>query len=136
MTRPPLAIDPGDPRPIWRQIEDGVRLSVATGALRPGAAVPSVRELARALQVNPNTVARAYLRLGEAGVLEVRRGEGTFVAADPPVAGDEERRRGLAQEAGRFVDAAARLHATPEEALEAVRAALAGQVGPPKEEER
>ncbi|MCL4838397.1 MAG: GntR family transcriptional regulator [Thermoanaerobaculia bacterium] len=136
MKRPPLTIDPGDPRPIWRQIEDGVRLSVATGVLAPGAAVLSVRELARALQVNPNTVARAYLRLGEAGVLEVRRGEGTFVAADPPVVGDEERRRGLAEEAGRFAAAAARLHATPEEALEAVRKALAGQAGPRKEEER
>ena len=82
MTRA-LAIDPTDAVPIWKQIEDGVRRLVVAGVLAPGAAVPSVRELARELRVNPATVSKAYQRLTDAGVLEVRRGEGTFVADRP-----------------------------------------------------
>ena len=66
-----FAINPSDPAPIWRQIEEGVRRLIALGALKPGAAVPSVRDLARDLRVNPNTVARAYQRLTDSGVLAV-----------------------------------------------------------------
>ena len=79
-----LKIDPKDAVPIWRQIEDGVRRLVASGALSPGAAIPSVRDLAKELRVNPATVSKAYQRLSDANVLTVRRGEGTFVADDPP----------------------------------------------------
>ena len=91
-----FAINTADPAPIWKQIEEGMRRLIALGALKPGAAVPSMRDLARDLRVNPNTVARAYQRLTEAGVLAVRRGEGTFVAdrcdaVEAPVIG---RRRG------------------------------------------
>ncbi len=78
-----FAINPTDPAPIWRQIEEGVRRLIALGALQPGASVPSVRDLAKDLRVNPNTVARAYQRLTEGGVLSVKRGEGTFVADQP-----------------------------------------------------
>lgn len=74
-----LRVDPSDSTPIWSQIEEGVRRLVASGALAAGAAVPSVRELARELRVNPATVAKAYQRLCEAELLVVRRGEGTFV---------------------------------------------------------
>ena len=70
--------------PVWKQIEDGVRRLVAMGALRAGGPVPSVRELARDLRVNPMTVSKAYQRLSEAGLLEVRRGEGTFVSPGAP----------------------------------------------------
>jgi GntR family transcriptional regulator len=76
-------IHPSSAAPIWRQIEEGMRRMISLGTLTPGAAVPSVRDLARDLRVNPNTVARAYQRLTEAGVLTVRRGEGTFVADAP-----------------------------------------------------
>ena len=55
-----FAINSTDPAPIWRQIEEGVRRLIALGALQPGAPVPSVRDLAKDLRVNPNTVARAY----------------------------------------------------------------------------
>ena len=79
-----LTVDPGDAAPIWRQIEQGVRRLVASGALRPGSPVPSVRELSLELRVNPATVAKAYQRLTQAGVLAMRRGEGTFVADSPP----------------------------------------------------
>ncbi len=79
-----LVIDPKDPSPIWRQIEEGLRRLVASGAIKPGAPIPSVRELARDLSVNPATVVRAYQRLCETGTLTVRRGEGTFVSESPP----------------------------------------------------
>jgi GntR family transcriptional regulator len=69
-----FAINATDPAPIWRQIEEGVRRLIALGALQPGASVPSVRDLAKDLRVNPNTVARAYQRLTEGGVLSVKRG--------------------------------------------------------------
>jgi GntR family transcriptional regulator len=76
-------INPSDASPIWKQIEEGMRRVIALGILEPGAGVPSVRELAQTLRVNPNTVARAYQRLTDEGVLAVRRGEGTFVAEAP-----------------------------------------------------
>jgi len=79
-----FAINPADPAPIWRQIEEGVRRLIALGALQPGASVPSVRDLARGLRVNPNTVARAYQRLTEGGVLAVKRGPRLRSSAQPP----------------------------------------------------
>jgi GntR family transcriptional regulator len=79
-----LRIDPRHAMPIWRQIEQGVRHLVASRVLEPGDGVPSVRDLARDLGVNPATVAKAYQSLGDDGVLEVRRGEGTYVSGAAP----------------------------------------------------
>jgi GntR family transcriptional regulator len=115
-----LDIDPSAAAPIWRQIEDGVRRMVVSGVLAPGSTVPSVRDLARELGINPATVSKAYQRLTVAGVLEVRRGEGTFVAPRPAAAVDAERRRLLESEAKRFADAARDLGADPAEAADAV----------------
>jgi len=97
-----VEIDPANPAPIWRQIEEQVRRLVATGVLAPGAAVPSVRELSKSLRVNPATVAKAYQRLVDAGVLAVRRGEGTYVADAPPELSAGERRRSLRDGAERY----------------------------------
>jgi GntR family transcriptional regulator len=105
----PLAIDTSDPRPIGRQIEEGILHLVTSGELAPGEPIPSVRDLARDLRVNPNTVAKAFQRLGEAGVLEMRRGEGTYVAPDPPLPTAAERQARLAEAAARFANAAAGL---------------------------
>jgi len=115
-----FAIDPADPAPIWRQIEEGIRRLIALGALHPGAAVPSVRDLARDLRVNPNTVARAYQRLTEGGVLVVRRGEGTFVAEQPAQRGKSERTEMLRDAAQRYVSAAVAAGAELQQALDAV----------------
>jgi len=120
-----LGIDFSDAVPIWRQIEDGVRRLVASGSLSPGDAVPSVRELARELKVNPATVSKAYQRLTDHGVLAVRRGEGTFVAERPPDEVDAERLELLAQQARRFAEAARTMAAGCEEAAEALRRAWA-----------
>jgi len=114
-----FAINPADPEPIWRQIEDGVRRLVALGALTPGASVPSVRDL----RVNPNTVSRAYQRLTEGGVLSVRRGEGTFVADQPAQPRKSEKHEMLRDAALRYVSAVVAAGAELKEAIEAVEAA-------------
>jgi len=114
---PALRIDPRDARPIWRQIEEGVQHLVARGALPSGTAVPSVRDLAKDLQVNPATVFKAYQRLTDAGVLTVRRGEGTFVADSPPAASNSQRLGRLREEAVRYASLAVTLGASREEAV-------------------
>jgi GntR family transcriptional regulator len=119
---PRLRIDPTLPTPIWSQIEDGMRHLVANGALRPGETVPSVRDLAREQKVNPNTVAKAYQRLVEAGVFETRRGEGTFVTASPPALPAGERQRLLRDGAGRYGSLAVTLGVSRTEAVTALHA--------------
>jgi GntR family transcriptional regulator len=74
-------VNPRDPTPIYAQLERGLRASIATGRLRPGDQLPTVRQLAVALQVNANTVARVYAELERAGILETKRGVGSFVSA-------------------------------------------------------
>ncbi len=118
-----MHIDPTDPAPIWRQIEEQIRQLVGMGALPRAAAVPSVRELARALRVNPATVAKAYQRLCQQGVLEVRRGEGTFVAADPRPLAEAEREQVLAAAAGRYAASAVAAGATLTQAEQALQRA-------------
>ena len=119
---PRIRVDPTLPSPIWSQIEESVRYLVASGALRPGEAVPSVRDLAREQRVNPNTVAKAYQRLVEAGILETRRGEGTFVAERPPAMPAGERARILQEGATRYSTLAVNLGATRVEAVSTLQA--------------
>jgi GntR family transcriptional regulator len=118
-----LDIDPAAAAPIWRQIEDGMRRLAASGALPAGTAVPSVRELARELRVNPATVSKAYQALVGDGALEVRRGEGTFVAERTETALADERRRLLAERAGDYVEAARSMGIDEDDAKAAIAAA-------------
>jgi GntR family transcriptional regulator len=76
-----LRIEKGSAVPISRQIADQIATHCASGSVRPGDRLPSVRELARELAVNQNTVLRVYERLCGEGLLEMRHGQGTFVAA-------------------------------------------------------
>jgi GntR family transcriptional regulator len=78
-----VSIDPRDSTPIYAQIERGLRAGIASGRLRPGDQLPTVRQLAVDLRVNANTVARVYADLERNGVLETRRGVGSFVSASP-----------------------------------------------------
>ena len=120
MTRA-LRVDPSDAVPLWRQIEENVRRLVASGALKPGAAVPSVRDLARELSINPATVAKGYQRLVDAGVLAVKRGEGTFVSDAPPALARGEREKELGSGAMRYAALAVTLGAAQHEAVEQVK---------------
>jgi GntR family transcriptional regulator len=73
-------VQPDSPVPIYEQIVAQVTFAVAAGSLRPGDFIPSVRDLANELVINPNTVARAFTDLEKQGVVEPRRGRGTAVA--------------------------------------------------------
>ena len=119
-----FAINPTDPAPIWRQIEEGVRRLIALGALTPGAPVPSMRDLARDLRVNPNTVQRAYTRLIESGVLMVKRGEGTYVAEAPSQPKKSERHEALHDGATRYASTAIAVGAELEDAVEELETAF------------
>jgi GntR family transcriptional regulator len=78
-----VALDANDPTPIYAQLERGLRAAVATGRLRAGDQLPTVRQLAVDLAVNANTVARVYAELERAGAIETRRGVGSFVSTTP-----------------------------------------------------
>jgi GntR family transcriptional regulator len=97
-----IKVQPADPRPIWSQIEEGLRRLLASAALVPGDPVPSVRELATDLRINPATVSKAYQRLVGAGLLEVRRGDGTYVSAAPPTVRKSEQARLIREAATTF----------------------------------
>ena len=73
-------IDPRSPTPLYAQIADRVRLAIASGELRPGESLPSVRALATKLRVNPATVVQAYRDLERDKIVEMRQGAGTFIS--------------------------------------------------------
>jgi len=97
-----IPVSPGDPRPISKQITDGVRRAIASGELPVGAQLPSVRGLAQQLTINPNTVAKAYAELTNEGWLDSRQGLGLFVAVPRQRLSDAERERRLTQAIDNF----------------------------------
>ena len=76
-----VSIDPRDKTPIYAQLERGLRAGMATGRLKAGDQLPTVRQLAVDLRINANTVARVYAELERSGAIETRRGVGSFVTA-------------------------------------------------------
>jgi GntR family transcriptional regulator len=88
-----LRLDTSDGIPIYLQIVDQIKRNVAVGRLKPEDPLPSVRQLALDLTINPNTVARAYLELEHEGVIYKRQGQGTYVSAKALDASRRERNR-------------------------------------------
>jgi GntR family transcriptional regulator len=84
MIKPMFHIDPTHPMPLYAQLERSICFAIATGKLRIGEQLPTVRQLAVDLRINANTVARVYAQLERAGVVETRRGVGTFVTDRRP----------------------------------------------------
>ena len=78
-----VSIDAHDRTPIYTQLDRGLRAAIAAGRLQPGDQLPTVRQLAVDLQVNANTVARVYAELERSGVIETKRGVGSFITASP-----------------------------------------------------
>ena len=76
-------IDTNHPTPLYAQLERSIRFAIATGKLRIGEQLPTVRQLAVDLRINANTVAKVYAELERAGIVETRRGIGTFVNERP-----------------------------------------------------
>lgn len=78
-----IRIDPDSAVPIYLQIVQGIKNKIAIGVLKPGQQLPTVRELAATLRINPNTVARAYDQLAADNVISTQQGRGTYVRERP-----------------------------------------------------
>jgi len=88
--------------PVYRQLIDQVRAGIASGSLSAGDQLPTVRQLAVDLEINPNTVMRAYRELELGGLLETHQGTGTFISDKKMERKSAERERQLSQMAGEF----------------------------------
>src|SRR2546430_17007432 len=119
---PTFEVDSRSPTPIYAQLDRAIRTAIATGRLQPGMPLPTVRQLAVDLAVNANTVARVYAQLERDGILETRRGVGTFVREAPtPQAARAHRERELRELIRRFVGDAALLGFTLAELITQLR---------------
>src|SRR5438132_13648694 len=114
----PFSLDPRSGVPVYRQIIDQVTGGIAAGAPAPGDQLPTVRQLAVDLSINPNTVIRAYRELEIRGVLETEQGTGTFISHKKVERDDAERQRRLNQLVGEFVSRAGSAGFSVEEVLE------------------
>jgi GntR family transcriptional regulator len=120
---PIVSLDSADPTPIYAQLERGFRAAIATSRLRSGDQLPTVRQLAVDLQINANTVARVYAELERAGVIETKRGVGSFITATPAQAHPpRERERRLRGFVTRVLAEADAVGLTIDEVIEALRA--------------
>src|SRR5215831_11788773 len=107
--------------PVYRQLIDQVMGGKASGTLQPGDQLPTVRQVAVDLSINPNTVARAYRELEIRGVLETQQGTGTFISRQRVQRSEVERRRQLNQIVTEFVSRAGAAGFTVEDLLEQLR---------------
>ncbi len=94
-------IDSSHPMPLYAQLERTIRFAIATGKLQAGEQLPTVRQLAVELRINANTVAKVYSELERAGLVETRRGVGTFVSNISP---EDEVRENDERQLGALVD--------------------------------
>jgi GntR family transcriptional regulator len=116
-------VDPRSPVSPGDQLADQVRFAIAAGRLMVGERLPSVRDLARLVRLNPNTVSRAWRELELTGVLESRRGSGMYVAAGAVDVARSFRTRALAERLGRAVGDALAAGLAPDEVQELVHEA-------------
>ncbi len=116
-----IRIDTKSGVPFYRQIIEQVKFAIARGDVAPGDQLPTVRQLAVDLSINPNTVIRAYRELEIAGILETQQGSGTFVGRHKPQVDALERRRMLDQILTELLARAAGYGFTLDEMLEGLR---------------
>jgi GntR family transcriptional regulator len=119
-----LRIEKGAAAPVSRQIAQQIIALCASGSLTPGARLPSVRELARDLEVNQNTILRVYERLVRDGLLEMRQGQGTFVALNAQANAEPGHRKRLADEFRHLARQCVGLGLTAEETHDLLAVAL------------
>lgn len=113
--------------PVYRQLIDQVRGGLASGSLTAGDQLPTVRQLAVDLAINPNTVLRAYRELELGGLLETQQGTGTFITEKKPRGDEVERQRQLEQLVGEFLARAGAAGFTVEELLKELRELVQNQ---------
>jgi len=116
-----FALDLHSGVPVYRQLIDEVRAGVASGSLTAGDQLPTVRQLAVDLAINPNTVMRAYRELELGGFLETHQGTGTFISNRKPEKNSAERERQLSQMAGEFAARAGAAGFTLENLIDRLR---------------
>lgn len=112
--------------PVYRQVIDQVRAGMASGALLAGDQLPTVRQLAVDLAINPNTVARAYRELELGGLLETHQGTGSFISTQKIKRADAERERQLTQIVGDCVSRAGAMGFTVDDLIECLRKSASG----------
>ncbi len=117
-------IDPHSGVPVYRQMMDQVKYYVASGVLRAGDLLPSIRELAADQAVNPTTVVKAYTELEHEGVIEMRQGKGAFVAAGAGRMSEAARKRALQRLARQLAVEASQMGAEPDLVLRIVQEEL------------
>lgn len=115
-----INVDTTSPLPIYAQVMDQIRRGIAVGTLGPGDQLPTVRQLAVDLRINPNTVARVYKELEREGLIATRQGSGTFVAAEQPIVSDEQRREELKRVARSAIAEAVMLGFTQSELVQEI----------------
>ena len=116
-----LHLDHHSGEPIYRQIVEQVKYRVAAGRLKQGDPLPSIRDLARDLKINPGTVVRAYEDLRHVGLVVMQQGKGVFIGRAPTAVPATARRRELRNQVRRLLSEALRLGASPEELVAIVQ---------------
>ena len=109
------------PKPVYLQLVDQVKAAAASGALRPGEPLPSIRPLSEQLRVNRNTVAKAYVQLERDGVIETQAGKGSFLKGGASPLKKDARRKLLIDDIDQAVVHAHHLQVSGPELLELVR---------------
>lgn len=122
-------IDPRSATPLYAQIAGRLRVAVAAGELRPGEPLPSVRQLASKLRVNPATVVQAYRDLETEGFVEMRQGAGTFVKEVVPERKATERTKQAIDLVRQMIAEAGRLGLTARELQQAIEQELEARIG-------
>jgi GntR family transcriptional regulator len=114
-----FSLSPSHPMPLYAQLTRAIQFAIVTGRLKIGEQLPTVRQLAVELRVNANTVAKVYAELERAGVLETRRGVGTFVCARHFEAiSSQDHATALRELVDRFIEEAAALGFSPDDLLD------------------
>jgi len=98
-----LKVDPRSSTPIYEQIELGIKELILKGALQGGEKIPSVREMAGILTINPNTISKAYGELEREGIIETLRGKGTYVVDNFKMKVDENKIQYISEELKKII---------------------------------
>ena len=114
-------IDPASGVPFYRQIIDQIKYAIARGGLKPGDQLPTVRQLAVDLAINPNTVSKAYSQLEILDILQTQQGSGTYISTQKVEVSELERQEKLNTLCREFIASAASYGFTLNELIEAVR---------------
>ena len=114
-------IDPASGVPFYRQIIDQIKYAISRGDLKPGDQLPTVRQIAVDLAINPNTVSKAYSQLEILGILETQQGSGTYISAQKVEVPELERQEKLDTLCREFISSAGSYGFTIQELFEALR---------------